>query len=350
MRFQRPGPLMTRPSVSVVIPCYNYGHFLPAAVRSALDHEGVDVQVLIVDDASPDGSASVAQALALTDSRVDVLLHERNAGHIQTYNDGLAKATGDYLVLLSADDMLPRNSLTRAVALLERNPGVGMVYGYARSFTDAHVDTPARTRSWSVWPGRQWLKATALTGRCFVTNPEAVFRREALLQTDMFDPRLPHSGDFDLWMTIATRWDIARVNGPVQAHYRVHDANMHLTTYAGWLTDLEARRRTFEILFDERAPDDPAVTGLRGTASRALAREALRRARVTHRDEPGSPLVGQLIAFAEETAPGARSSVSGRATDLLVSRSRPRLVSGLSRQTTRVRDHLAWRRERRYGL
>ena len=58
-------------------------------------------------------------------------------------------------------------------------------------------------------------------------------RREALAQTDLYDPRLPHSGDFDMWLRTAARWDVGRVNGPVQAHYRVHDANMHLTTYAG---------------------------------------------------------------------------------------------------------------------
>jgi glycosyltransferase involved in cell wall biosynthesis len=102
MRMHRPTPFVGAPRVSVVIPCYRYGVYLPAAVASALDQADLDVDVLIVDDASPDDSAKVAEELASADPRVDVLVHEENAGHIRTYNDGLAKATGDYLVLLSA--------------------------------------------------------------------------------------------------------------------------------------------------------------------------------------------------------------------------------------------------------
>ena len=141
-------------------------------------------------------------------------------------------------MLLSADDLLPRNALTRAVALMEAHPRVGLVYGYARSFTEQPEPVTDTTRSWSVWQGHDWLRRSARSGRCFLSSPEAVMRREALVETDLYDPRLPHSGDFDMWLRTAARWDVGRVNGPVQAHYRVHDANMHLTSYAGWLTDL----------------------------------------------------------------------------------------------------------------
>ena len=94
------------PSVSVVIPCYKYGRFLPGCVRSVLDQEGVDVRVLIIDDASPDDSAQVALDLAADDERVEARVHEVNKGHIATYNEGLLEwADGDYSVLISADDL-----------------------------------------------------------------------------------------------------------------------------------------------------------------------------------------------------------------------------------------------------
>ncbi|MGZ4476136.1 MAG: glycosyltransferase family 2 protein, partial [Nocardioides sp.] len=129
MTRRRPVPLRTRPRVSVVVPCYNYGRYLPDAVGSALDQSGLDVDVLIVDDCSTDDSAAVALRLADADPRVRLLRHETNRGHIQTYNDGLAAVTGDYVVLLSADDLLTPDSLTRAVALMEAHPRVGLVYG-----------------------------------------------------------------------------------------------------------------------------------------------------------------------------------------------------------------------------
>ena len=165
MRFHRPVPLRTRPSVSVVVPCYRYGHYLPDAVASALDQPGVDVEVIIVDDASPDRSAEVARALAAVDRRVSVVVHEHNQGHIRTYNDGLDRAGGDYVVLLSADDVLTPGSLTRAAAVLEAHPRVGLVYGYARSFTGEPPADDARVRSWSVYPGRQWLGLATRRGR-----------------------------------------------------------------------------------------------------------------------------------------------------------------------------------------
>ncbi len=322
----------------MVIPCYRYGHYLPVAVASALDQGGVDVEVIIVDDASPDDSACVARALAAEDDRVRVLVHEHNAGHIVTYNDGLALATGDYVTLVSADDLLTPDSLTRAVALMEHHPQVGLVYGYARSFSGEPSTASRRVRNWSIYPGRQWLGLAARRGRCFLSSPEAVMRREALEQTDLYDPRLPHSGDFDMWLRTAARWDVGRVNGPVQAHYRVHESNMHLTTYQGWVTDLVERRRTFQILFDERAADVPEVQALRPVAARALALEARRRARVSMLDGDVAE-VEAFLTFAADTSAAER---------VRVPRLRP-VARRVELALARVTHHLRWRRERRYG-
>jgi hypothetical protein len=350
VRFQRPRPLGTRPSMSVVIPCYNYGHFLPSAVASALDQTGLDVEVMVVDDASTDGSAAVARRLADADPRVEVLLHEHNQGHIRTYNDGLEKARGDYVALLSADDLLAPDALTRAVSLMEHHPSVGLVYGYAWSFTGMPPEVVnTTTRSWSVWPGRDWLTVSARRGRCFLSSPEAVMRREALRQTDGYDPRLPHSGDFDMWLRTAARWDIGRVNGAVQALYRVHDANMHLTTYAGWLADLEARRTTFGILFDERAPELPEVARLRSPASRALAVEAVRRALAAHREDPGCSAVEELLAFALDTYPPVTRTAWWRLVEVGPRAGRRLPLREVRRAASRARSSLTWRRERRFG-
>src|SRR4029079_17735868 len=106
-----PRPLRSRPRVSVVIPCYRYGHFLPECVRSVLDQDGVDVDVTVIDDASPDDSAEAGRRLAAEDARVRTIVHATNQGHILTYNEGLAAAGGEYVVLLSADDLLAPGAL-----------------------------------------------------------------------------------------------------------------------------------------------------------------------------------------------------------------------------------------------
>src|SRR5215831_3479097 len=125
-------------SISVLIPCYKYGQFLEEAVASVLDDQaGVDVRVLIIDDASPDDSAEVARKIAARDSRVEVSVHATNKGNIATFNEGLLEwADGDYCILMSADDRLTPGALQRASDLLDAHPGVGFVYGYPLWITD----------------------------------------------------------------------------------------------------------------------------------------------------------------------------------------------------------------------
>jgi glycosyltransferase involved in cell wall biosynthesis len=284
MRIEQPTPLIGRPRVTVVIPHYNYGQYLPYAVQTALDQPGVETDVVIVDDASTDGSAEVARRLASADSRVRLIEHETNRRHIATYNDGLAAATGKYVVLLSADDALAPGSLARSASLLEAHPSVGLVYGSVRTFSHsvdgAHEDVAAwrgaRT-SWTVWRGRAWLERVGRHGRNPISNPEVVMRREVLDEIGGYDARFPHSADLFLWLRAAARSDVGRVTGVVQAYYRVHDTNMHAVEFGGLLDDYRAVRDTFEAFYDVDGDRIRDVERLRARTRRALSREALHR-------------------------------------------------------------------------
>jgi cellulose synthase/poly-beta-1,6-N-acetylglucosamine synthase-like glycosyltransferase len=87
------------PSVTVVVPCFNYGLYLPTCVATLLEQPGVEVEVIIVDDVSTDGSGEIADELAVANDGVRVIRQSQSAGHIATHKDGLAEATGDYVVL-----------------------------------------------------------------------------------------------------------------------------------------------------------------------------------------------------------------------------------------------------------
>lgn len=345
MRLRRPTPLVTRPRVSVVVPCYNYGRFLPAAVSSALDQEGVDVDVLIVDDASTDGSAAVAQRLAAADSRVDVLVHETNRGHITTYNDGLAKVSGDYVVLLSADDMLMPDSLTRAAALLESDSRIGLVYGHAPAFTDAAPELDTRTRSWSTWGPGEWLSPRVRRARNPIYTPSAVMRASAWADVGGYDDRLPHAADMLLWYQTASTWGVGRVNNAAQALYRMHGANMHLTAYAGMLRDLTEQREVVRILFDEAPDATDLPPELRAAAHRSLVRRARRLALAERRTGADPAAAAAFDDFAAQT-----EAIAGSAVDRV-----SRVVDAVMEHPAaavprRVEAHLTWRLWRRYGV
>lgn len=264
------------PSVSVVIPCYNYGHYLSECVQSVLDQQDVRVDVLIIDDASLDGSAEIARRLAAAgDTRIRTICHETNRGHIATYNEGLAQVSGDYAVLLSADDRLAPGCLTRATSLMEEYPSVGLTYGFAIDFTDSRLP-PARTiaTKWIIWKGHNWLAYRCKTGHNVLRSPEAVMRTNVLHEIGGYRADLPHTADFELWMRAATVSDVGFVGGADQAYYRIHQNNMHHTTF-NVLADVSERLRSFDVLFAERSSLLKNPNAMRDVAHRTLAREAL---------------------------------------------------------------------------
>ena len=237
-------------SVSVVIPCYNYGHFLPDAVSSALaDQPGTDVRVLVIDDASTDGSADVARELAAGDARVQVSVHAANRGHIATYNEGLLDwADGDYTVLLSADDRLAPGALRRSADLLDAHPNVGFAYGHPIRFQHGTSAPAARTkvRGWSVWPGSWWLERRFRESVSCIASPEVMVRTALQRQVGGYDPRLPHAADTAMWLRLAAHADVGYVRGADQAFYRSHGQNM--TNARTRLVDLSQRRLAYEAV------------------------------------------------------------------------------------------------------
>ena len=348
-------PPARRPSVTVIVPCYNYGHYLPRALATVLQQPGVDVDAIVIDDASPDGSAAAVRELAAGDDRVRAILHQRNRGHIATYNEGLEYATGDYVVLLSADDALTPGSLARATALLEAEPSVGFVYGYPLVFADEPPTAPTSVRSWTVWSGEEWIECRCRKGENCIMNPEVVMRTSVQHAIGGYDAGLPHSGDFEMWLRAASVADVGRVNGPGQGYYRVHEESMQRTVYAGHVADLEGRLNAFRKVLV--GPDARLARGedLFATARRGLALSALGYARLAyeHGRTEREP-VDEYLAFAEHVWPQARQSRQWSAVARRAALGATRLEHGLMWKSRRVvtdlENRIRWRQWRRSGV
>jgi glycosyltransferase involved in cell wall biosynthesis len=298
-------------SVSVVIPCYNYGHFLEEAVGSALTgQDGVDVRVLIIDDASPDDSVQHARRIAAADPRVEVRVHETNKRHIATYNEGLLEwADGDYVALLSADDRLAPGALVRAAALLDAHPEVGFVYGHPLHFTHGGPLPPARTRSrgWTVWSGGDWLERRFRTANGCITSPEVVVRTDLQRKVGGYDPQLPHTGDIEMWMRLAAHADVGYLRGVDQAYYRVHKESMSKAVFGGQLDDLRQRLTAYDAVIERCGDRLPDAARLADVVHAKLARQALwRAARAYDRGRTGLVPVDELVAFAAACWPDYR--------------------------------------------
>lgn len=306
-------------SVSVTIPCYNYGRFLADAVSSVLDdQDGVEVRVLIIDDASTDDSADIAREIAARRPGVEVVVHPVNRGHLATYNEGVLDwADGDYAVVLSADDRLTPGALRRAADLLDARPEVGFVYGHPLHYRqDVPLPAPRTTvRGWSVWPGHWWLERRFRDSNSCITSPEVVARTSLLKRVGGYDLRLPHTADLEMWQRLAAYGDVGYVRGADQAFYRVHGDSM--TTTRTPMIDLRQRRLAYEVTLERCADALPDRDRLSAIVHRRLAWEALwSAARAYDRRRTQETPVDELIEFAIDCWPGATRLPMYRALQL----------------------------------
>jgi stress-induced morphogen len=122
--------------VSVIIPCYNYAHFLPEAVESVIQQTFQDFEIVIVNDGSTDHSSEVAEQLKTKYSSCQIrIINQENSGQPAiSRNRGIAQALGKYILPLDADDKIGCTYLEKAVQVLDREPEIGVVYSWLRHF------------------------------------------------------------------------------------------------------------------------------------------------------------------------------------------------------------------------
>jgi len=299
----------SRATVSVIIPCFNYGHYLPSCLDSVLSQQGVNLKVLVIDDLSTDDSASVATRLCAQDDRIEFRRHRDNRGLIATANEGLEWADGDHVVLLSADDLLVPGSLCRAAAIMKEHPDVGLVYGrplLARD--DGGLPKPSgRWRSTDIWHGEDWIRTRCSRAESAMSSPEVVVRNSVQRAVGGYDSRCQHTSDVNMWLRVAAVSDIAYVRGVPQAIYRVHGASMQ-RSHVGPLVDLRERKAAFEAFFGDCGSLLAEPGRLETQARRAMAAEALLRACRTIEgavtDEQKA--VSEYVEFALAAYPDAR--------------------------------------------
>ncbi|WP_291409706.1 glycosyltransferase [Devosia sp.] len=297
------------PSVFVVVPCYNYGRFLEACVRSVLSQEGVEPRVLVIDDASKDNTADIGERLAREDHRVQFIRHVKNAGHIATFNQGIDQATGDYFLLLSADDYLLPGALGRAAAVMEKHPEVGFTFGPARVEGQAAAGALAPPAEGYLGAARvlSGLEFVRLSGpRNIVLTPTVVIRRALQQKVGGYLGTLPHSGDMEMWLRLAGEGSVGYIDVD-QAVYRRHENNMSIA-YDG-MADLLAREKAFRAFFVEAAPKLDPSRRIEQECLHGLAAEAFRHASMAlNRRDPVA--AAQFKRYGLSLSPTARFSLN----------------------------------------
>jgi Glycosyl transferase family 2/Glycosyl transferases group 1 len=236
------------PLVTCVICAYDYGAYVEAAVRSALEQDGLPggaaaLEVIVVDDGSTDETPAV---LASFGDAIAVL-HQQNEGPAVATNRAIARARGRYVSLLDADDVWLPDKLARQLQLLEQRPEVGLVHG------DMEVIDGAgrRTRpSKYDWYGELPVVGRAL-GRLLSQNEattSSITLRTELAQAIPPTPAWAWCRDWWLAAHVAATHEVDALREPV-AQYRIHGDNISAQDAHSerairlWERDLRVRRR-----------------------------------------------------------------------------------------------------------
>jgi glycosyltransferase involved in cell wall biosynthesis len=183
--------------ISVIITAYNVARFIREAVDSALAQTRRDIEVIVVDDGSTDGSADLL--CDLDDPRLRVV-RESHGGSAAARNAGLRLASGELVAFLDGDDRWAPRNLERQAAFLESHPDVDITFGHSLVIDEGGRSLGFKSSSCAGPVSfSQLLRVNEIgNGSCLL------LRREALDRAGWFDTALPACVDFDVWLRVAS--------------------------------------------------------------------------------------------------------------------------------------------------
>ena len=210
----------TLPRISVVVPSYNQAAYLPATLDSLLNQGYPDLEILLMDGGSTDGSVGVMDAYA---SRLAVAVSERDRGQAHAINKGMARATGEVLTWLNSDDLLLPGALQAVGAIYAAFPAVRWLTG-----RPVNLGSDGRLRSFPLRTGRfqSLIRRGLYHGRAFgFIRQEGTFWRRSLWEQagGVLDEARHYTMDYALWRQFAQFAPLVTVDEALAA-FRQHPA------------------------------------------------------------------------------------------------------------------------------
>ena len=197
--------------VSIVTPSFNQAPYLEDTIRSVLEQDYPNLEYIIVDGGSTDGSVDIIRRYV---DRLAWWVSEADKGQTDALNKGFARARGEILAWLNSDDTYQPGAVAEAAAFLQSRPEVGLVYGDA-NFIDENGKLIGR------FPAAQTDYRRLRRGYVHIPQQAAFFRAELWRKVAPLDPSFYFAMDYDLWVRIAALAPIQYVPR-TWANFRLH--------------------------------------------------------------------------------------------------------------------------------
>ena len=199
------------PRVSIVTPSYNQGRFLEKTILSVLNQDYPNLEYIIIDGGSTDGSADIIQKYA---NRLAYWVSEPDAGQADAINKGWRISHGEILAYLNSDDTYEPQAVRAAVKIFQAHPEVCLVYGNMNLIDEqGNVIRQFHAPDFDL--------RTFVGNSCYVRQPTVFIRRAALEAVGMLDTSLKYAMDYDLFIRICARFPVYRISR-VMANFRYH--------------------------------------------------------------------------------------------------------------------------------
>lgn len=194
------------PVVSVICLCYNHGEFLKEALNSVFEQTYEKIQIIVIDDASTDGSQGLLKSFLSERDDVRLILNQSNQGNCKSFNRALGEATGKYIVDLATDDVMTPTRVARQVAYFQ---GLGQEYGVVYSdFVPIDTDGNALIGGQKDADKLSGNLFNDLVKRYFIAPPTMMIKKEVFDYLGGYDEELAYE-DFDFWVRSSHRYKYA---------------------------------------------------------------------------------------------------------------------------------------------
>jgi glycosyltransferase involved in cell wall biosynthesis len=327
------------PRVTICIPTIGRADYLPHALRSVAGQSFDDIEILVLDNASPPAAREWLDGWAATDRRARILRVEPRIGMFENFNRGIAAASGEYLAFCHDDDEVAPQYVARCTDFMDRNPRVAFC-GPNYSVIDGNgrvIERRHAIRRDVVWSGRDYILRILRSGRNPLTMQGIFYRRRAFPAGGLDTTLSLHFGDFVFLMRMAEVADVGAI-APDLVRVRRHSGQASASV--PMREQMLLRTRLLSAYCDEFATRHPRET--------ALVRRMRRASRLAHRT---GLAWSWLVASDEREAAACADALGSRVVDRSLRAVLHRLShAGLRRRTPAALAGIAHRVAARFGL